>query len=259
MLCVHFHRIITRKQEVIINCGREVCSDFYKTPRSQRQPETPRDSGRLTKDTRQVTKYNSRYSRRIMAAGGRRQMSAAGEGSNGQLTAQWNCGQNCPLVYGGKNGEVCRNLRMVISNCRTLLASGDTSNNTKDYHVVTRLTGLHPKSVYAIEVDITRQGWVWNRRPQSAHRRQRPARRRPPLMVHPRQAVATKEPEADENSTTLDLIGSVVAGAGSTPNPGGSCQLRLNEPSLWTNLSDMRRRDKPSCCLLHRQRPTTSG
>ena len=160
MLRVHFHCILTRKLEVRINCGLQVCSHFYKTPRSQRQPETPRDSGRLTKDTQQLTKDNTRDSRWLTAAGGRRQMSAVGEGLNGQLAAQWNCGQNYPLVYRGKNGQVCHKLRMVTANLlwnchdkrelrahisRRFLASGDTANNTKAFHVVARLTGLPPK------------------------------------------------------------------------------------------------------------------
>ena len=86
---------------------------------------------------------------------------------------QWKCGQNCPLVYRGQHGEVCRKLRMVIANLlwnfhdkqelrahisRTFSASGDTAHNTKAFHVVARLTGLPPKTVFAIEVDMIRQG-----------------------------------------------------------------------------------------------------
>ena len=91
---------------------------------------------------------------------------------------QWKCGQNCPLVHRGKNGEVCPKLRMVIANLlwnfhdkpdlrahisRTFSAPGDAS--TEAYSVVARLTGLPPKTVFNIETEIQRQGWIWNLRP----------------------------------------------------------------------------------------------
>ena len=102
---------------------------------------------------------------------------------------QWTCGQNCPLVHRGKNGEVDPKLRMVVANLlwnfhdkpelrthisRTCSAPGDATHNTKAYNVVARLTGLPPKTVFTIEAEMHRQGWVWNLPPQSKPPRCRP-------------------------------------------------------------------------------------
>ena len=137
---------------------------------------------------------------------------------------QWTCGQNCPLVHRGKNGEVCPKLRMVIGNLlwnfhdkpelrthisRTFSAPGDATHNTKAYNVVARLTGLPPKTVFTIEAEMHRQGWVWNLPPQS-----KPPRCRP---------LATQEDRGEHDCAAWlpPLGGDVPAIGGDVPAIGG--------------------------------------
>ena len=131
---------------------------------------------------------------------------------------------------------------------RTCLAPGDATHNKKAYNVVARLTGLPPKTVFAIEAEMHRQGWVWNLRPQS-----QPPRCRP---------LATQEDRGEHDCAAWlpPLGGDVPAIGGDVPAIGGD--VHSDVPAVGgdvhSGLPDLPKNDPEDDFLLDKQ-PVIDG
>ena len=135
---------------------------------------------------------------------------------------------------------------------RTFSALGDA----KAYSVVARLTGLSPKTVFAIEAEIHRQGWVWNLRPQSQPSSGESARN---TLCRP---LATQEERGDHDFAAWlpPLGGDVPAIGGDVPAIGGD--VHSDVPAVGgdvhSGLPDLPKNDPAEEFLLDKQ-PVIDG
>ena len=181
---------------------------------------------------------------------------------------QWQRGQTCPLVYRGKKGEVCPKLRMVIANLlwnfkdkpelrahisQTYSAPGDATHNTRAFNVVARLTGLSPKTVFAIESELIRQGWAWILRKQSQPSSGESARN---TLCRP--LATQKKGDEHDFAPWLPALGGDVPAIGGDVPPAIGGDVHSDVPAVGGWLPGLPKNDPAEECLLDKQ-PVIDG